>query len=93
MDLPPLRARRKANVRHSVLQALRDSQSAAEVKLAAQQVFAAFSGCEYHLDLFCRPPAHRNGNRLRKLLSEIVTESVTPDNHQDCLKEICDLLR
>lgn len=93
MDLPPLRARRKANVRHSALQALRSTQPGTEVKLAAERVFAAFSGCEYHLDLFCRQPAHRNGNRLRSLLSEIVTDRVTLDNQQDRLKEIRDLLR
>ena len=93
MDLLPLRARQAKDVRHKSIRLLLDAQTFEDFSLATKQVSELFKGSEYHLDLFCQPPAHSNGNRLRSLLSEIVTESVTPDILADHLKEICDLLR
>jgi hypothetical protein len=82
MDLPPLRARQSRDTRHVALARLRasvqqDDPSAATA--AARQVLEAFSEQEYHLDQFCRPPGHPNGNLLRVWLSIAVTKPVTPD--------------
>ncbi len=81
MDLPPLRARRAANERHQALEMLKHAASLNEptaLHAAAERVQVAFEGCEYHLDLFCRSPSHRNGNLLRGWLNRIVTGGVTP---------------
>lgn len=77
-DLPPLRARCESDVRHAALQALRSAGTDLELVDSAKQVMKAFQGKEYLLDLFCRPPSHRNGNQLRMWLNGIVTGSVTP---------------
>jgi hypothetical protein len=81
MDLPPLRARRAANERHQALEMLKHAASLNEpatLRVAAERVQVAFTGQEYNLDLFCRPPSHRNGNLLRGWLNRIVTGGVTP---------------
>lgn len=81
MDLPPLRARKAANQRYQALEELKHAASLNEptaLHAAVEWVRSAFEGCEYHLDLFCRPPNHRNGNQLRTWLNGIVTGSVTP---------------
>jgi hypothetical protein len=80
MDLPPLRGRQARDTRHAALAKLRaavaqDDPSAANA--AAQEVLASFSGHEYHLDLFCRPPRHPHGNLLRTWLSNAVTSPIT----------------
>lgn len=79
-DLPPLRARLEADVRHTALKELKQSLrfTDEEVGAAARRVAATFQGKEYLLDLFCRPPSHRNGSSLRKWLNRVVTEGVTP---------------
>ena len=82
MDLPPLRARQASDTTYGALAKLRaavvqDDPSTA--KEAARQVLAAFSGHEYHLDQFCRPPRHPHGNLLRAWLNTAVTTPVTPD--------------
>lgn len=79
MDLPPIQARKKADVRHSALLELRTAKTPEEARVSAQQVAVAFQGHEHLLDLFCRPPSHRNGNQLRQWLSEAVTKGVTPE--------------
>jgi hypothetical protein len=78
-DLPPLRAQQAANRRHALLKALIKATED-EVPAAARRVNEAFVGQEYLLDLFCRPPSHRNGNQLRGWLNAVVTEEVTPYN-------------
>ncbi len=80
MDLLPLRARRTSDVKYATLERLRATVSrsdATAVRDAAREVLVAFSGSEYLLDVFCRPPSHRHGNLLRKWLTVTVTESVT----------------
>jgi len=44
---------------------------------AASHLAKIFDGREYQFDLFCRPPCHSNGNRLRSLLDKLVTQGVT----------------
>ena len=77
-DFPPLRARRDADVRYAALKALLQADSDDAVASAVRQVNEAFQGNDYLMDLFCRPPSHRNGNLLRKWLSKAVTGEVTP---------------
>lgn len=82
MDLLTLRARRAGDAkRHALAELLQavaqDDLSAAST--AARKALAVFSGQEYHLDIFCRPPSHHNGNLLRCWLNTAVTESVTQD--------------
>jgi len=82
MDLLPLQARRAANAKHTAiagLRALLTQDSPTAVNEAARQVQLAFSGHEYLLDLFCRPPSHRHGNLLRAWLNTAVTAPVTQD--------------
>lgn len=64
-----------------------------EAQEAAEAVTAAFVGREYRIDLFCRPPCHSNGNRLRSILNEIVTGSVTPTIQKALFYEGASLLR
>lgn len=78
MDLPPIRARQAADVRHSAMHELKTADTGEELIDAAKRVSEVFGGQEYHLDLFCRPPSHRNGNQLRVWLNGIVTGAVTP---------------
>jgi len=81
MDLIPLRAHRAADAKHAAMARLRATvaaDNAAAVRAAAREVLAAFSGCEYLLDVFCRPPSHQHGNLLRSWLNGTVTESITP---------------
>jgi len=93
-DLPPLRARRKADVRYAALMALLQAASDDAVVSAGHRVNEAFQGDDYLMDLFCRPPSHQNGNLLRKWLSKAVTGEVTPysddtpaESPQDWLKD------
>jgi len=82
MDLLPLQARQAANAKHTAIAGLRElltQDSPTAVSEAARQVQLAFSGHEYLLDLFCRPPSHRNGNLLRGWLNASVTSPVTQD--------------
>ena len=82
MDLPPLRARQTSDARHAALAHLRASvaqDDAPAAKEAARQVLAAFLGHEYHMDIFCRPPRHPHGHRLRAWLNDAVTSPVTQD--------------
>jgi hypothetical protein len=77
-DLPPLRARQAADVRHEALKALRQAGPDEALLTAARRVNEVFRGQEYLLDLFCRPPSHRHGNLLRTWLNGVVTGRVTP---------------
>jgi len=90
MDLLPLRARRAADAKHAALAKLlawaaNDSMA---VREAARGVLAAFSGCEYLLDVFCRPPCHQNGNLLRSWLKKSETETVTHDGWMEERKQL-----
>jgi hypothetical protein len=77
MDLPPFRSRQAADVRHAALLAMRSTESGESLVDAAKRVIEVFRGQEYLLDLFCRPPSHRNGNQLRDWLNAVVTGDVT----------------
>ena len=82
LDFVVLRARRAADSRHTALaelQAAVSSNDASAASAAVRNVRIAFSGREYDLDLFCRPPSHQRGNLLRKWLDSAVTSPVTPD--------------
>ncbi len=82
MDLLPLRARWAADTKHTAMAGLRATLvqvNPTAISEAARQVLATFSGQEYLLDLFCRPPSHRHGNLLRNWLNAAVTNTVTPD--------------
>jgi hypothetical protein len=83
VDLPLLRARRASNDRHSALRGLLSAIQQGDpsvVSLAASLVLEAFCGCEYHLDLFCRPPSHQHGNRLRTWLGNIVAGTFSQED-------------
>jgi hypothetical protein len=80
LDLPPVRARQASDLRHATLRALAVAETPHDRHIAAKKVMEAFQGREYLLDLFCRPPSHRNGNQLRTWLNGIVTGRVTPYN-------------
>lgn len=95
MDFVQLCNRRKADQYRSNLLALKnaaDETAENRLRAAAARVLASFHDQEYHLDLFCRPPCHRNGNRLRSILAEIVTERVTPSSWNDVSAELSQLL-
>lgn len=79
-DLPPLRARQAGNIRHKAIRQLAVANDREELNQAARNVAACFAGEEYHLDMFCRPPSHRNGNHLRQWLRDAVTAGVTPES-------------
>jgi hypothetical protein len=55
-----------------------------DITTAAERVRGAFGGREYDLDLFCQPPSHANGNRLRNMVKRLVTEPVTPEFAAEC---------
>ena len=93
MDLLPLRARRAIDAKHIAIAGLRatvEQGDPSAVREAAREVLAAFSGHEYHLDLFCRPPSHRHGNLLRGWLNAAVTKPVTPDGWKVARKQLAD---
>ena len=89
-DLPPLRARQASNTRHKAIHQLIEAGSPNDFAQAARNVAECFRGQEYHLDLFCKPPSHRNGNQFRQWLRHTVTEGVTPD---DLAKAMADLAK
>jgi hypothetical protein len=92
-DLPPLRTRQAGNIRHKAIRQLIDANCAEDLAKAAEVVTNAFKGQEYHLDLFCRPPSHRNGNQLRQWLQEAVTDGVTPDSSKAARFKLAEWLR
>jgi hypothetical protein len=82
-DVVRLRGRRASDSRHIALTRLIDAargNDPAQGREAAMEVLASFSGQEYDLDLFCRPPFHQNGNLLRDWLDTAVTTIVTPES-------------
>jgi hypothetical protein len=91
LDLASLLARQRSDTRHAAVTRLRlalAQQDQAEAREAAVSLAAAFRGEEYHLDLFCRPPAHRHGNALRQWLATFVTGGVTLEQWQDKRSEV-----
>lgn len=46
---------------------------------AASRAWNHFEARQAHLDYYCEPPRHSNGNEWRKWLRRTVTEPVTPD--------------
>ena len=94
-DAVSMRARRASDSRQIALSQLRNALSQTDPNLgkdAATAVRAVFGGQEYHLDLFCRPPAHQNGNRLREWLNDTVTGAVTPEQWAEQRLRIVDWL-
>lgn len=83
LDLPPLRARQAADVARVALRKLQQAADSHSMREAARAVLSVFSGREYHLDLFCRPPSHRHGNLLRGWLHTVVTSEVTPGSLEE----------
>jgi len=92
-DLPPLRARRASNVRHNAIRQLITACQPNDLAGAARDVAERFHGEEYHLDMFCRPPSHRNGNLLRKWLKEAVTDGVTLETMGTARNKLAEWLR
>jgi len=95
-SLVDLKNRRRRDLHRQVLSGFQREVSIRDenrVREASQAVRVAFDGKEYRLDLFCNPPCHQNGNRLRTILSEIVTDGVTPSLKQSLPKEIKQILR
>lgn len=93
MDLPPLRARKRADERHSALHALRAAETAKELRMSAQRVAEAFQRHEYLLDLFCRPPGHPNGNFFREWLHEAVSGAISFEKIDDAKSSLATWLR
>jgi hypothetical protein len=91
-DLPPLKARQAAEARHAALLDLRQAVTDEARLNAARRLSELFRNEEYLLDLFCRPPCHRNGNRLRGWLNGIVTGHVTPQDQADATEGPADWL-
>jgi hypothetical protein len=93
MDLPPLRARKRADVRHAALHALRAAGTSDELRVLAHRVAEAFQGHEYLLDIFCRPPGHRNGNLFRAWLRGAVSEAINFEKIDDVKSSLATWLR
>jgi hypothetical protein len=94
-DWVSMQARQASDSRHTALARLHDAiarDNFSVVKEAACNVASTFSGHEYQLDLFCRPPSHHHGKLLRAWLKEAVTNSVTPDGWADRRKQIAEWL-
>jgi hypothetical protein len=92
-DLPPLRARKAGDIRHAALRSLQNANTPENLTAAAQSVAECFHGHEYHLDLFCQQPSHRNGNQLRQWLREVVTGGVAPDKLEDIKSNLANWLQ
>jgi hypothetical protein len=81
--------------KHATLAKLHASigaNNATAVREAAREVLAAFSGCEYLLDVYCRPPSHQHGNLLRSWLNATVTEAVTQESWIENRRQIANWL-
>ena len=94
-DFVALRNRRKTDTRRNALELFRAAVLAGDdqtMKLTAISVCECFLEKEYLLDAFCRPPVHPNGNQLRKLLNQLVTEAVTPCMKKSLPMKITDIL-
>jgi hypothetical protein len=81
-DLVFLRARQTADLKRAALVRLREGAAQGDstaTRNAAREVLATFSGREYLLDVFCRPPSHQHGNLVRAWLRRAAMEPVTQD--------------
>ncbi len=92
-DLPPLRARQAGNARHTAIRQLIEAATVEDLDQAARNAAECFSGQEYHFDLFCRPPSHRNGNQLRQWLRTSVTAGVTPESAETARNNLAEWIR
>lgn len=93
MDLPSLRGRIKMDARHNAVRALRLAHTPESLKTAAKEIQSVFLEQEFNLDLFCKPPNHRNGNKLRQLLWQIQTTDLTPKTANNISNEISHILK
>lgn len=94
-DLICLHGRRMADASRKALGQLHEAAAKpdfAATRAAATEVLELFHRREHDLDLFCRPPCHQNGNKLRWLLEQIVTKSVTQDYRESSTQEVLNLL-
>lgn len=95
-DFVTTRNRLAADARRCALRQLKEAflieanpcASTEMIRSAANAVMEQFRGCEYDLDLFCRPPRHPNGNTLRQWLSRAVTREVTPLEWKEIVAEL-----
>jgi hypothetical protein len=92
-DLPPLRARQAGNVKHKLIRRLIKAGSPNDLVQAARDATEGFREQEYHLDLFCRPPGHRNGNALRHWLREAASEGISSEKFADVKSSLATWLR
>ena len=92
-DLPPLRALQARNARHRAIRQLLQADTPGALSQAARNVSECFHGMEYHLDLFCQAPSHRNGNLMRQWLRTAVTEAVTPEFSKTARINLAEWLR
>jgi hypothetical protein len=95
MDVVRLRRRRASDVRHIALAKLKTAATQHDPRQgmeAALGVLAVFRGQEYHLDLFCHTPCHKNANLLREWLNTAVTSTVTPVGWDEQRVKIADWL-
>ena len=82
IDLQTHRARLRGDTRRIALLNLHAALLMGDelnIEKTFKDVNVLFQGQEVHLDLFCCPPSHRNGNLFRTWLASGVTEGVTPD--------------
>jgi len=88
--------RRAADLRRRALTDLsvviQGAAGGSAIPAAATAVVRAFDEGQHEVDLFCRPPSHANGNRLRALLKRLVTEAVTPELVQEARALLPDAL-
>ncbi|HRI12305.1 MAG TPA: hypothetical protein PLX89_04800 [Verrucomicrobiota bacterium] len=92
-DLPPLLARQAGNARHKLIRKLIKAESPNDLVDAARAVSEGFRGQEYLLDLFCRPPGHRNGNLFRAWLREAVRGGISFETIGDAKSSLATWLR
>lgn len=88
--------RRKADLRRRALAGLAEAVGTvgegSVIQATARAVADLFKGSEHDLDLFCQPPSHANGNRLRSMVKKLVTEPVTPEFAAECATHLPQLL-
>lgn len=94
-DLVSLRGRRASDSKHVAVARLRSAARATDPtrgREATMAVLVAFRDQEYLLDLFCRPPSHQNGKRLRTILNAAVTNPVTLEWWVDARSKIAECI-
>lgn len=94
-DLASLRARQASDSKRTALARLRlavGRNESAEARAAAEDILRLFAGREHLIDLFCRPPAHQNGNSLRHWLREVSIGSLAQGDWRTAVGNLADWL-